>query len=75
MNEELKPGDSAPAFRAVAVGGAYGEGREVSLADFTGQNLVLYLLSEGLTPRAAPPKPAACAMSGRNSPKRQQCLA
>lgn len=47
---ELQPGDKAPAFKAVAVGGEYGEGTEVSLADFAGQNVVLYFYPKDDTP-------------------------
>jgi peroxiredoxin Q/BCP len=38
----LQAGDPAPAFITTAVGGRYGEGQTVSLADFSGQSLVLY---------------------------------
>lgn len=38
----LQAGDPAPTFSATAVGGRYGEGQTVSLADFAGQTLVLY---------------------------------
>jgi peroxiredoxin Q/BCP len=48
--DELKIGDPAPDFRAIAVGGDYGSGREVSLADFRGQNLVLYFYPKDDTP-------------------------
>jgi thioredoxin-dependent peroxiredoxin len=47
---ELKVGDKAPEFRATAVGGKYGVGREVSLADFRGQKLVLYFYPKDDTP-------------------------
>ena len=50
MAKELKNGDPAPDFRALAVGGEYGEGREVSLADFRGQRLVLYFYPKDDTP-------------------------
>ena len=50
MADELKVGDVAPDFRAVAVGGKYGSGREVSLADFAGQSLVLYFYPKDDTP-------------------------
>jgi peroxiredoxin Q/BCP len=42
MPAPLSPGDPAPAFRTTAVGGAYGAGQTVSLADFRGQTVVLY---------------------------------
>ena len=47
---ELKAGDKAPDFRALAVGGKYGAGREVSLADFRGKKLVLYFYPKDDTP-------------------------
>ena len=53
MNEkvaQLSVGDKAPVFRAVAVGGEYGAGREVSLADFRGTPLVLYFYPKDDTP-------------------------
>lgn len=43
-------GDKAPAFRAVAVGGEYGEGREVTLGDFRGTPVVLYFYPKDDTP-------------------------
>lgn len=53
MKEEvaqLSVGDKAPNFRAVAVGGEYGPGREVSLADFRGTPVVLYFYPKDDTP-------------------------
>jgi peroxiredoxin Q/BCP len=50
MTVELKPGDPAPQFRATAVGGKYGDGREVSLGDFKGQTVVLYFYPKDDTP-------------------------
>jgi thioredoxin-dependent peroxiredoxin len=50
MAKEIKVGDAAPNFRATAVGGKYGEGREVSLADFRGTPLVLYFYPKDDTP-------------------------
>ncbi|MCX8512770.1 MAG: thioredoxin-dependent thiol peroxidase [Chthoniobacteraceae bacterium] len=47
---ELHIGEPAPAFHAVAVGGAYGDGTAVSLADFAGQNVVLYFYPKDDTP-------------------------
>ena len=46
----LKAGDNAPSFRAVAVGGEYGEGKEVALADFRGAPVVLYFYPKDDTP-------------------------
>jgi peroxiredoxin Q/BCP len=47
---QLAVGDKAPAFRAVAVGGEYGDGREVALADFRGAPVVLYFYPKDDTP-------------------------
>lgn len=50
-NKPLEPGDKARAFRAVAVGGEYGEkGRTVALADFAGRPVVLYFYPKDDTP-------------------------
>ncbi len=50
MSRELKIGVAAPVFYATAVGGEYGAGREVSLADFRGTMLVLYFYPKDDTP-------------------------
>jgi peroxiredoxin Q/BCP len=50
MSTELKVGDRAPNFHAVAVGGKYGSGGEVSLRDFRGEPLVLYFYPKDDTP-------------------------
>jgi peroxiredoxin Q/BCP len=50
MTTELKVGDSAPDFKATSVGGIYGGGHEVKLADFSGSTLVLYFYPEDDTP-------------------------
>ena len=42
MAAELKVGDPAPEFRATAVGGKYGDGREVALSELRGTRVVLY---------------------------------
>jgi peroxiredoxin Q/BCP len=47
---QLAVGDKAPAFRAVAVGGQYGECREVELGDFRGAPVVLYFYPKDDTP-------------------------
>ena len=47
---DLKPGDPAPDFCELAVGGKYGVGREVSLANFRGSPLVLYFYPKDDTP-------------------------
>ena len=50
MATELKIGDRAPDFHATAVGGKYGTGHEVSLADFRKAPLVLYFYPKDDTP-------------------------
>jgi len=50
MSVELKVGDLAPEFRAQAIGGEYGGGQEVSLADFRGSAVVLYFYPKDDTP-------------------------
>jgi peroxiredoxin Q/BCP len=50
MAVELKAGDPAPPFRATAVGGKYGDGREVALGDFKGRTVVLYFYPKDDTP-------------------------
>ncbi|MEY2498127.1 MAG: thioredoxin-dependent peroxiredoxin [Verrucomicrobiota bacterium] len=52
MNRDaaLKIGDSTPAFCALAVGGEFGSGQEVRLADFRGAPLVLYFYPKDDTP-------------------------
>jgi peroxiredoxin Q/BCP len=46
----LRIGDRAPAFGAVAVGGEFGSGQEVRLADFRGAPVVLYFYPKDDTP-------------------------
>ena len=50
MTQELKLGDAAPLFQAVAVGGKYGAGKEVSLPDFLGARVILYFYPKDDTP-------------------------
>ncbi|MEY2563845.1 MAG: thioredoxin-dependent peroxiredoxin [Verrucomicrobiota bacterium] len=50
MPVELKVGDRAPDFSAQAIGGKYGAGQDVSLADFRGSALVLYFYPKDDTP-------------------------
>jgi peroxiredoxin Q/BCP len=51
MNDpELAIGQKAPDFTAVAVGGEYGDGREVTLNDFRGGPVVLYFYPKDDTP-------------------------
>ena len=46
----LKVGDAAPEFRATAIGGKFGEGKEVALSDFRGGRVVLYFYPKDDTP-------------------------
>ncbi len=50
MEADLKIGDPAPAFEALALGGAYGTGKTVRLEDFAGKHLVLYFYPKDDTP-------------------------
>ena len=52
---QLKVGDPAPAFTAMAVGGKYGPGEVVRLEDLRGRPVVLYFYPKADTP-AAPRK-------------------
>jgi thioredoxin-dependent peroxiredoxin len=45
MAEALKIGERAPEFRVTA-----DDGKEIALADFRGQNVVLYFFPKAMTP-------------------------
>lgn len=62
MSVTLAPGDTAPAFSALAVGGAFGDGQTVSLADFSGKVVVLYFYPKDDTPGCTT---QACALRDR----------
>jgi peroxiredoxin Q/BCP len=47
---KLQPGDKAPDFQALAVGGRYGEGRSMSLSECLGRPVVLYFYPKDDTP-------------------------
>ena len=47
---QLAVGDKAPKFRATAVGGEYGAGREIKLDDLRGLPVVLYFYPKDDTP-------------------------
>ena len=47
---QLIVGDRAPKFRAIAIGGEYGIGREVTLDDFRGNPVILYFYPKDDTP-------------------------
>lgn len=46
----LKPGDPAPNFRAIAVGGEFGEGSPIQLSDYFGEQIILYFYPKDHTP-------------------------
>ena len=50
MNNDLQMGDPAPPFEALAIGGPYGAGETVRLADFAGRHVVLYFYPKDDTP-------------------------
>jgi len=50
MAAQSKIGDIAPSFRSQAIGGKYGGGQIVSLADFRGSVVVLYFYPKDDTP-------------------------
>ena len=50
MPVQLRVGDLAPEFQAKAIGGKYGDGKAVSLADFRGSPVVLYFYPKDDTP-------------------------
>ncbi len=50
MKTQLQPGDRAPDFEAVAVGGRYGGGRSMRLSDCLGRPVVLYFYPKDGTP-------------------------
>jgi peroxiredoxin Q/BCP len=50
MSVELKVGDPGPGFRCQAVGGKYGNGQIISLADLRGSVVVLYFYPKDDTP-------------------------
>lgn len=62
MSVVLQLGDTAPAWRGVAVGGNYGTGTEVSSEDFARRLLVLYFYPKDGTPGCAE---QACSLRDR----------
>src|SRR3712207_7500257 len=50
MGVELNVGEPAPDFTATAVGGKYGSGQQVSLAQLRGRPVVLYFYPKDDTP-------------------------
>lgn len=64
MAKDLVPGDKAPGFSSIAVGGDYGEGTPVNLSDFQGRTVVLYFYPKDDTPGCTT---QACALRDRYS--------
>jgi peroxiredoxin Q/BCP len=62
MPQLLAPGDLAPDFTAVAVGGPYGEGRMIRLSDFRGKTVIIYFYPKDDTPGCTT---QACAVRDR----------
>ena len=50
MSPLLSPGDPAPDFSAIAVGGPYGDGQTIKLSDLRGKTVVLYFYPKDDTP-------------------------
>ncbi len=46
----IAPGDKAPDFQGMAVGGEFGDGKPVGLSDFDGRTLILYFYPKDDTP-------------------------
>lgn len=62
MSVQLAPGAMAPDFSGFAVGGAFGFGKQVYLADFAGKTLILYFYPKDDTPGCTK---QACALRDR----------
>lgn len=63
MKETLSPGDPAPDFSSIAVGGPYGDGTPVRRSDFLGKTCVLYFYPKDDTPGCTT---QACGLRDRN---------
>ena len=50
MKSTLQPGDKAPDFTAVVVGGSYGEAQSISLSELLGKTVILYFYPKDDTP-------------------------
>lgn len=59
------PGDPAPDFSAIAVGGPYGDGQTIKLSDFRGKTVVLYFYPKDDTPGCTT---QACGLRDRYEP-------
>jgi thioredoxin-dependent peroxiredoxin len=65
MSQSLAPGDPAPDFSAVAVGGAYKDGQTIRLSDFKAKTVVLYFYPKDDTPGCTT---QACGVRDRYEP-------
>jgi len=65
MPQPLAPGDLAPDFSAIAVGGPYRDGQTVSLSDFRGKTVVHYFYPKDDTPGCTT---QACGLRDRYEP-------
>jgi thioredoxin-dependent peroxiredoxin len=65
MSELLAPGDPAPDFSAIAVGGTYKDGQTIRLSDFRGKTVVLYFYPKDDTPGCTA---QACGLRDRYEP-------
>jgi len=65
MPQPLAPGDLAPDFSAIAVGGPYRDGQTVTLSDFRGKTVVLYFYPKDDTPGCTT---QACGLRDRYEP-------
>jgi len=50
MNHTLQPGDIAPDFHTIAVGGSHGEAQSISLSSLRGKIVILYFYPKDDTP-------------------------
>ena len=65
MSPLLAPGDPAPDFSAIAVGGPYGDGQTIKLSDLRGKTVVLYFYPKDDTPGCTT---QACGLRDRYEP-------
>jgi thioredoxin-dependent peroxiredoxin len=65
MSQPLAPGDRAPDFSALAVGGPYKDGQTIKLSDLRGKTVVLYFYPKDDTPGCTA---QACGIRDRYEP-------
>ena len=73
MKTLIKIGTPAPDFRGMAIGGKYGEGAEVTLADYRAKPLVLYFYPKDDTPGCTA-QASDCAIGGNEIQNRAEVL-